>query len=74
LSAIGSLFSGIGGLDLGLERSGLGKVAWSCEASEFNRSVLRRHWPDVPCYPDVGELDPPACGYHLRRVPLYRPE
>lgn len=63
---IGSLFSGCGGLDLGLERSGLGKVAWACEALAFNRGILRKHWPDVPIYEDVVGLDPPpadiVCG------------
>ena len=47
-----SLFTGIGGLDLGLERAGL-RVLWQCEADEWRRSVLRAHWPDVACHPDV---------------------
>ena len=27
-----------------------------CEIDPFCQAVLRKHWPDVPCYPDVREL------------------
>lgn len=49
------LFSGIGGFSLGLERAGMRTVAF-CEANEFCQRVLAKHWPDVPCYPDVRAL------------------
>lgn len=49
------LFSGIGGFSLGLERAGMRTVAF-CEIDPYARAVLRKHWPDVPCYEDVREL------------------
>jgi DNA (cytosine-5)-methyltransferase 1 len=54
---IGSLFSGIGGLELGLERAGLGPVIWQAESDPYARKVLAKHWPGVKVYEDVREID-----------------
>jgi len=50
------LFSGIGGFSLGLERTGGFETAAFCEYAEFPRKVLKKHWPDVPIYPEIREL------------------
>lgn len=50
-----SLFSGVGGFDLGLEAAGMETVAL-CEWDRHAQSVLRRHWPNTPLYGDVSEL------------------
>lgn len=54
----GSLFSGIGGLDLGLERAGM-QCAWQVEIDDYATKVLQKHWPNVTRFRDVR-----ACGEH----------
>jgi DNA (cytosine-5)-methyltransferase 1 len=53
VTRIGSLFSGVGGLDEGVERATSGRVLWQVEISAFCRRVLNRHWPGVPKHEDV---------------------
>jgi len=61
----GSLFAGIGGFDLGLERAGM-RCAWQVEIDDYCQRVLAKHWPDIERYADVRE-----CGAHnLKAVDL----
>jgi DNA (cytosine-5)-methyltransferase 1 len=53
---VGSLFSGIGGLDLGLERAGM-KVIWQSEIDPYACKVLKKHWPEVPNHGDIKQID-----------------
>jgi len=57
---IGSLFSGIGGLEIALESCGLGPVVWQCDSDPHARAVLATHWPNVRRYNDVREIDETA--------------
>jgi DNA (cytosine-5)-methyltransferase 1 len=53
---VGSLFSGIGGLELGLERAGM-TVRWQVEIDDWCRLVLAKHWPAVTRYTDIKNVD-----------------
>jgi site-specific DNA-cytosine methylase len=53
---VGSLFSGIGGIDLGLERAGM-VTRWFVEWDEWCQGRLRRHWPGLPVYGDITAVD-----------------
>lgn len=48
----GSLFSGIGGFDLGFDCAGM-ECTWQVEYDAKARSVLGRHWPNVERFEDV---------------------
>lgn len=53
---VGSLFSGIGGLDLGLERAGM-RVIWQSEIDPYANRVLAKHWPKVPNHGNIKTIN-----------------
>jgi len=50
-----SLFTGIGGFDIGLERAGF-DITFQCEIDKFCKSILKWHWPEIPQYENIKEL------------------
>lgn len=55
---VGSLFSGIGGMEIGLSRAIPNAVpVWFCEKEDYPRSILRKHWPGVPIYDNVKNIN-----------------
>jgi len=53
----GSLFAGIGGIDLGFERAGL-ECKWQVEIDDYATKVLEKHWPSVKRWRDVKAFPP----------------
>lgn len=54
---VGSLFSGVGGLELGLERTGGFKTIWQSEIDEYASAILRTHWQGIPNLGDITKID-----------------
>jgi DNA (cytosine-5)-methyltransferase 1 len=53
----GSLFAGIGGIDLGFERCGM-ECRWQVEIDPYATKVLEKHWPSVNRWGDVKTFPP----------------
>lgn len=51
----GSLFAGIGGIDLGFERAGM-ECIWQVEIDDYCQKILAKHWPDVSRYRDIKQI------------------
>jgi DNA (cytosine-5)-methyltransferase 1 len=51
----GSLFTGCGALDRGMEQAGI-EIRFQVEVDDYARRVLARHWPDVPRHGDIRGL------------------
>lgn len=54
---IGSLFSGYGGLDLGVIGALGGRVVWHCEFDDGPSRILAHNYPDVPNFGDITQVD-----------------
>ena len=52
----GSLFSGIGGFEVGAERAGI-KTLWNCEFENYQNSILKKIDKDAEQYRDIREAE-----------------
>lgn len=56
---VGSCFSGIGGLELGLEWTGGFETKWQIESDRYAAAVLEKHWPTVKRFSDIRDVSCP---------------
>ena len=56
MTTYGSLFTGVGGFDLGCDAAGW-QCAFQVEWDKKASSVLEHHWPDVPKWSDVSDVN-----------------
>jgi DNA (cytosine-5)-methyltransferase 1 len=54
---IGSLFSGYAGLDQAVEKVTGATPAWFVEFDKAPSAILAKHYPDVPNYGDITQID-----------------
>lgn len=54
----GSLFSGIGGFELGAEWAEI-PTLWNCEILPYQQKILKQHYPNTKQYADIKELQNP---------------
>lgn len=58
---VGSLFSGMLGLDLAVEAATGASLAWACEIEPLPRRLIRARRPAARLFDDVRRLRPPPC-------------
>jgi len=49
------IFSGIGGMSLGMEKAGMKTIAF-CEIGKMQQEILKRNWPGIPIFNDIREI------------------
>src|SRR3990167_11328772 len=54
---VGSLFSGIGGIEYGLEKTEGFRTIWFVENYRYASAVLRKHWPAIPNLGDITKIE-----------------
>lgn len=72
---VNDLFTGVGGMALGLERTGGFKIISMCEVLPSRQTILKRHWPKMTIYPDVFKLkakDMPDSDWIVGGPPCHR--
>lgn len=50
-----SFFSGIGGIDLGLENAGI-EIVFQCEILKYGQEILKKHWPNMVLKEDINKV------------------
>lgn len=68
MTRIGSLFSGAGGLDVAVETVTDGTTVFQAEVDPHASTVLAAHWPGVPNFGDVTEINWNALRFHINDV------
>lgn len=63
MTTYGSLFTGVGGFDMGFDQAGY-DCRWQVEWDKHCQQVLQHHWPDVPKHGDVQTVS----GHNLEPV------
>ena len=59
----GSLFSGVGMIDWGLEVSPEIKTVFQVEIAPYPKAILKKHWPDVRQYEDIKQCKGEELGH-----------
>lgn len=54
----GSLFSGVGGFELGAKWADIPTI-WNCEFEQYQRSILKQHFPETLQYDDIRTMQNP---------------
>lgn len=53
---IGSLFTGLGGIELAFEKHGF-KTVWASESDPYAQAVIRKRFPETIIYGDVTKIN-----------------